>query len=53
MLNNKDSDELALIEALSNYYYSNGESFSGLGIKPENIEYFEFIKTSAIEYYCG
>lgn len=52
MLDQSDqSDELALMEALSNYYYSNGESFDGLNIKPENIAYFEFLKPSAINYY--
>ena len=44
-------DELALVEGLSGYYFSNGESFNGLIIKPENIERFNSIKNWAIEYY--
>lgn len=48
-----NTDELALTEALSNYYYSNGESFDSLRIKPENVNRFETIKNSAIEYYYG
>lgn len=47
------TDELALTEALSNYYYENGETFDGLFIKPENQTVFENIKTSAIDYYGG
>jgi hypothetical protein len=44
-------DELSLIEGLSGYYFTHGESFDGLVIKPENIERFESIKDWAIEYY--
>ena len=44
-------DEQSLIEGLSRYYYSNGKSFSGLSIKPENMERFNSIKDWAIEYY--
>ena len=44
-------DMQSLIEGLSEYYYSNGESFSGLYIKPENMERFNSVKDWAIEYY--
>ena len=44
-------DELALVEGLSGYYFSNGESFNGLFLKPEHYERFESIKEWAIEYY--
>lgn len=46
-------DKGVLIEALSNFYYSNSESFSGLKIKPENRTNFEAIMQDAIEYYTG
>jgi len=46
-------DEQALIEGLAGYYYSHGESFDGLSIKPENIARFNAIKDWAIEYYNG
>ena len=44
-------DMQSLIEGLSEYYYSNGESFNGLYIKPENMERFNSVKDWAIEYY--
>ena len=44
-------DEQSLVEGLSGYYFSNGESFDGLYIKPENMERFNSIKDWAIEYY--
>jgi len=44
-------DELSLIEGLSGYYFSNGESFDGLYIKPENMELFNSVKDWAAEYY--
>jgi hypothetical protein len=44
-------DELALVEGLSGYYFSNGESFDGLHIKPENIGKFNALKDWAVEYY--
>ena len=46
-----NTDRQALVQALSNYYYANNESFVGLNIKPENIERFESVKEWAIEYY--
>jgi len=44
-------DEQSLAEGLSRYYYTNGKSFTGLTIKPENIERFNLIMDWAIEYY--
>lgn len=45
------SDETALVEALSKYYYSHEESFSGLNIKKENQKRFEELKNWAINYF--
>lgn len=49
----EQADELALIEALSNYFYSHNNSFDGLSILPENMKYFEYLKPLAIDYYGG
>ncbi|MCL2158325.1 MAG: hypothetical protein FWH48_02840 [Oscillospiraceae bacterium] len=46
-------DEQSLIEGLAGYYYSHGDSFNGLEIKPENMERFNAIKDWAIDYYNG
>ena len=52
MLNDFDNiDEQSLVEGLSRYYYTNGRSFDGLYIRPENMEIFNSIKDWAIEYY--
>jgi hypothetical protein len=52
MLNDFDNiDEQSLVEGLSRYYYMHGDSFTGIIIKPENIERFNSIKDWAIEYY--
>ena len=45
------SDETAIVEALSKYYYSHEESFSGLNIKKENQKRFEELKDWAINYF--
>lgn len=45
------SDETALVEALSKYYYSHEKSFSGLNIKKENQKRFEELKDWAINYF--
>lgn len=45
------SDETALVEALSKYYYSHEESFSGLNIKKENQKRSEELKDWAINYF--
>ena len=47
----ENSDETALVEALSKYYYSHEESFSGLNIKKENQKQFEELKDWAINYF--
>lgn len=53
MLSDYDNiDELAFLEALSNYYFGNNESFNNLEIKPENAIRFNQIKQFAMEYYC-
>jgi len=44
-------DEQSLIEGLSKYYFTNGESFDGLNITQENAMHFERLKTWAVEYY--
>ena len=46
-----DVDEQALVQGLSNYYFSNGESFEGLHILPENASQFDSLKEWAVEYY--
>lgn len=52
MLANYDNiDELAFLEALSNYYFSNNNSFDNLVIKSENIGLFNQLKKKAITYY--
>lgn len=45
------SDETGLVEALSKYYYSHEESFSGLNIKKENQKRFEELRDWAINYF--
>lgn len=53
MLANYDNiDELAFLEALSNYYFANNASFDNLKIKSENLNVFNQVKQIAIEYYC-
>jgi len=52
MLRDYDTiDEQSLVQALADYYYSNGESFSGLQIAPQYIDRFNSIKDWAIEFY--
>lgn len=46
-----NADETALVEALSKYYYSHGESFEGISVKPGNIKQFETLKDWAVNYY--
>ena len=49
----ENADEIALLEALSNYYHLHGQTFEGLEISNDNIPVFNSIKQSAIEYHCG
>lgn len=44
-------DMQGITEAISRYYYRNGESFEGLSIVPEYQEKFERLAVEAIEYY--
>lgn len=44
-------DMQGITEAMSRYYYSNGESFDGLSVSPEYQERFEQLANEAIEYY--
>jgi len=44
-------EEQSLIEALSDFYHSNGECFDNLKINPNNKYKFEQIKKWAINYY--
>ena len=44
-------DEQALVQALSDYYHSHGESFDGLKIKPQYQSLFNSLKEWAVEYY--
>jgi len=44
-------DEQPLVEALSTYYHSHGDSFEGLEIKPENLAVFDSVKDWAVDYY--
>lgn len=39
-------------EAISRYYYSNGNSFDGISISPQYQDRFERIAEDALEYYC-
>jgi hypothetical protein len=45
-------DEQSLVQALADYYYSNGESFDGLRIAPQYAERFDAIKDWAVEFYA-
>lgn len=44
-------DMQGTIEALSKYYYSNGENFQGLSVAPKYQDRFESLANEAIEYY--
>lgn len=44
-------DMQGITEAVSKYYYSNGESFEGISVPPEYQERFECLAHAAIEYY--
>lgn len=44
-------DMQGTIEALSRYYYENGDSFEGLSVAPEYQESFERLTEVAVEYY--
>ncbi len=44
-------DMQGITEAVSRYYYSNGNSFDGIFIAPEHQEQFEKLANEAIDYY--
>lgn len=44
-------DMQGITEALSRYYYRNGESFDGISVVPEDQDKFEKLANEAIEYY--
>ena len=44
-------DEQPLVEGLARFYYSNGKSFDGLYIRPENMERFNSVRDWAVEYF--
>lgn len=45
-------DMQGITEAVSRYYYSNGDSFDGIFIAPEYQDRFEMLANEAIEYYA-
>jgi len=44
-------DMQGITEAISKYYYSNGESFNGISVAPEYQDQFDRLAMEAIEYY--
>ena len=44
-------DMQGITEAVSRYFYSNGDSFDGLFVAPEHQDRFERLASDAIEYY--
>ena len=44
-------DMQGITEAVSKYYYTNGESFNGLSVAPEYQDRFEALAGDAIDYY--
>lgn len=44
-------DMQGITEAISHYYYANGESIEGISVAPEYQERFEALAKDAIEYY--
>ena len=46
-------DMQGITEAISKYYYRNGESFEGISISPEYQEKFDCLAAEAIDYYAN
>ncbi len=46
-------DMQGITEALSRYYYSNGNNFDGIFVVPEHQERFEELASDAIDYYVS
>ena len=51
MANESILDMQGITEAISKYYYSNGESFDGLSVAPEYQDRFDHLAEEAINYY--
>jgi len=51
LANEQILDMQGTIEALSRYYYTNGESFDGISVAPEYQDRFEYFASEAIDYY--
>ena len=51
LANERILDMQGITEALSYYYYSNGESMDGISVAPEYQERFEILAEEAIMYY--
>ena len=50
-MNESILDMQGITEAVSRYYFSNGESFEGLSVTPEYQEAFERLAQDAMSYY--
>ena len=50
LANEQILDMQGTIEALSRYYYTNGESFDGISVAPEYQDRFEYFASEAIDY---
>ena len=46
-------DMQGITEAISRYYYANGESLKGISVAPEYQERFERLAGEAIDYYSN
>lgn len=46
-------DMQGITEAISRYYYANGESFEGISVAPEYQNRFEQLAAEAINYYSA
>ena len=46
-------DMQGITEAISRYYYANGESFEGISVAPEYQGRFERLAGEAIDYYSN
>ena len=46
-------DMQGITEAISRYYYANGESLEGISVAPEYQERFERLAGEAIDYYSN
>ena len=51
MANESILDMQGITEALSRYYYTNNESFSGISVAPEYQDRFEVLAEEALGYY--